>query len=130
MSCTAKSELTMPDSNRSSSSPSPGTRAERRMNSRSERLISVLSIVVEPLACLASQVPGVHELAQQRAAAVLGIAEAFVEHVERAHHRVQADQVRGLERAHLVAEALLEDLVDLGRGRDAVLQDEGRLVHE
>src|SRR6185295_9683673 len=142
ISCTANSELTMPVSNRLASS----SRSSRLIDPRMKRFtvslmppacgaaidvaISTLRINVEPLAGLAPQVAGVHELAQQRAAAVLRVLEALVQDVERAHHRVQPDQVRRLQRPHLVAEALLENRVDVLRGRHAILQDERGLVHE
>ena len=79
---------------------------------------------------LPSQMAGVHQLSQQGATSVLRIVKAFIKNIERTHHRVQADQVRRLQRSHFVSEAFLEDHVDLVGRRHIVLQDKGGLVHE
>src|ERR1700722_15047515 len=71
-----------------------------------------------------------HHLAQQRTAAKLRVAEGVIQHVERAHDGIESDEVGGFERAHLVAEAFLENGVHLGSRGDAVLQHANRLVHE
>src|SRR5438552_2922031 len=79
---------------------------------------------------LPPQMAGMHQLSQQRTAAVLRIPKAFVQDIERPHHRVQADQVRGFQRSHLVPEAFLEDRVDLLGRRHVILQHKRGLVHE
>src|SRR4029079_18959472 len=146
-SCTAKSELTIPASNRSASSSSWESATELRMKWRiacfsaegsrsltliraSLRRVSLVAVDMKAAAGLSSEVPRVHQRPQQGTAAVFRMVEAFVQDVERAHHGVQADQVCGLERPHPVAEAFLEDPVDVLGGRDPVLQDKSGLVHE
>src|SRR5262245_31296798 len=126
ISCTAKSDVTRPDSNRSSSSRRFSTKMEPRMKSRTVSLTCVCGVMsgsgraflglgvrrrvgVEPASGLSSQVSGMHQLSEQRRAAIFRIVKAVVQHVQGAHHGVEADQVRGLEGAHLVPEAFLED---------------------
>src|SRR6266404_144556 len=79
---------------------------------------------------LSSEKSGIHHLSQERATAKFGIVVGAVEHVERVHHRIEPDEVGGLERPHLVAKTLLEYCVDLHRGRETILKYEGGLVHE
>src|SRR6185436_20640060 len=69
-------------------------------------------VCMESLSGFPAQVAGVYQLPQQATAAILRILEALVQHIERAHDGIQADQVRRFERPHRVCEALLEDLID------------------
>jgi len=57
-----------------------------------------LRVRVKASAGLASQMAGVHQLPQQRTAAVLRVPEAFVEDVEGVHHGVEPDEVRRFQR--------------------------------
>src|SRR5947207_10071918 len=75
---------------------------------------------------LSSEKPGIHHLSEERATAKFGIVVGAVEHVERVHHRIEPDEVGGLERSHLVAKTLLEYCVDLHRGRETILKYEDR----
>jgi len=152
MSCTAKRELMRPDSKRLSSSPNASMLIELLMNARmisltwpgSCMLISLayvgvrfrfrevfaFRIMVKSLPGFPSALAGGDQLAQQGAAFEFGIVKGFVEDIERIRDGVQADEIGGLERAHLVAETLLEQRIDLGGGGEAFLEDEGGFVHE
>src|SRR5438034_6911948 len=79
---------------------------------------------------LPPQMAGMHQLSQQRTAAVLRTPKAFVLDTVLPRPRVYAEQVRGFQRSHLVAEAFLEDRVDLLGRRHVILQHKRGLVHE
>src|SRR6185437_6496404 len=68
-------------------------------------------VVVEATAGLPAVQSGVGHLLEQRARPVLAVGVVLVEHFDAVEDRVDADQVRGLQRAHGVAEAAAEDLV-------------------
>src|SRR5437879_4553519 len=92
--------------------------------------VSCLRINMKSFAGLAAQMAGMDQLSQQRAASVLGVLKALIKNVERAHHCVQPDQICRLQRTHLVAEAFLENQVDLLCAGDLILQDKGGLIHK
>ena len=85
---------------------------------------------VESAARFPAEMASIHEFPQQRAAAILRIVKALEEDIKRVGDGVEADQIRGFQRPHLVPEALFEDLIDLLCGGELVLHHESRFVHE
>src|ERR1041384_8065471 len=75
-------------------------------------LLAVRVVLVEPAADLLAEPAGGDVLAQQRTRAVLVVAELAVTHLGDREARVEADQVRELERAHRMVEAELHAGVD------------------
>ena len=87
-----------------------------------------VAVVVEAPAALLAQVPRRHHPAEQRAGAVLVVAQAVVQHLEDREADVEPDEVGQRQRAHRVRHAELHHRVDrLGRGH-AFHHAEDRLV--
>jgi hypothetical protein len=61
---------------------------------------------------------------------VLRILEHLVQHIQGVDHRVDADQIRSLQRAHLVSEAALEDRIHIRWSRQPLLHRQRGFVHE
>ncbi|EAU62248.1 hypothetical protein STIAU_6571 [Stigmatella aurantiaca DW4/3-1] len=87
-----------------------------------------VSVLVEAAAALLAVPAGIHVLPQQRARAVLVIAQPLVKHLGDGQARVQADEVRQLQRAHGLVGAQLHRRVDVLRRPQPLHQREARLV--
>src|SRR5262249_5717593 len=84
-------------------------------------------IFVDALAGLASEAARLHVLHNEVVRPV-ALAERREQELEDRQPRVQPDQVDQLERAHRVVQAELQRLVDVARGRHALLEHAERLV--
>src|SRR5262249_44826956 len=87
-----------------------------------EGAAALLRVVVEALAGLLAEEPGLHALGDLEAGRVARVAVLVVEALEDRVHDVEADEVGERERAHRVVAAPLQALVDALRVRDALLE--------
>src|SRR5579872_6719641 len=135
-SCIAKSELTKPSAKMSSSPCRSMFWMWRARKALTFVLMSCmlcssigLLITVKTLAAFATKQTCVYHLLEKRAGPVFAVVIAFVQHVDRVEDGVQADQIGGLQRPHLVAEARFEDLVYILRARYLILYEENSFIH-
>src|SRR5579863_9362166 len=110
-----------------------------------EHKIHFSSIFVKAAGGFAAEPAGGDVFFQQRASAILGIAEAVVQHFEDVHANIEADEVGEFERAHRMVHAKLHHRVHgLRRGhafhhrvggfvnhghKHAIRDEAGRVIH-
>src|SRR5215831_664106 len=79
-------------------------------------------VLVEPAPDLLAEPAGGDVLAEQRARAILVVAELAVQHLGDREAGIEADEIGELERPHRVVQAELHAGIDVARGAEALVE--------